>query len=805
MNWLFKDIAIASRILKNDSLFSLLSILVIAVGSGLAIFAFSLSNTIVFKPLAMNDQQAIYLVEASVKGEAELGGKVQYADYHDLAAQSSTLNNIGAYYLESAVVGMEQSSERFSAAIVTEQVFAMTGALPLAGRLFNSQDRVIGSAKTVILGEKIAQQVFRDSTAAVGKNIRINGEPHQVVGVMAQDFEFPVRQHLWLPMREAYHEQNRASGQRVAVIAQFNADQSTQSVSAELDSLAARYAQAYPQSNAGRGFYLAEFKAGIIGESGVSVLTMIMTAAFVVLLLSCVNVASLLSVRANQRIKQTSVQIAMGAPRYRIITQIISEAFVICTLGALLGLTISLLGLQATQEALNSRDDIPFWWQLGLDIDTLLMTFMVILVASLLSSIWPSIQSSEGNFNHVLRDGTRGALGKSAARFSYFVVFIELTLSFVILVYSGLQLAQMDFINSTDYGTRTVGITVGEISFEQRSIDNYGSPNQFYNEIQTRLGQINGVESVALTTSLPGNYPRKYHYQAFGQDRANIKDYPYVNPIYVSDNYLDTFEIKLVAGRMLDSRDWVDGVNNVIIEDKFAEQSWPGELALGKRFRIYDGETPGEWMTVVGVVSHVIYGQVQSNAYYRYSFYAPLVKSDRKHFGIGLKTLGQALPHQLIREAMYKVDQQVPVYRIKSMDNVIKGNAGGVKLLSVLFTLIAIASLILSASCIFAVIAYLVTQRQHEIAVRQALGADDGVIHRLYIKNSLIQYLVASICGLALAYVVSQTVDTTDFATMVPVVFVSVAVLMLLLVLAATAIPVFRTLRKEPYEVLSNI
>jgi putative ABC transport system permease protein len=806
MYWLVKDLRVASRILKNDPWFSLLNILVIAVGSAMVIFALSLSNTTVFEPLAMNGSAEIYYVEATTKGEAELGGKIHYSDYVFLKEQSTSLVNVGAYYLNSVAVGMGKSSERFSAAYVTPEMFEVTAERPLTGRVFNPEDGIVDSAKIVILGEKLAAQLYSSMDAAIGQKLAINGQMHQIVGVLAQQFEFPVRQQLWLPLRELNNQNDRTKAARVAAFAQLAPGVRVETAITELDNIAQRLATLYPQSNRDLGFYLSEFKKGIVGESGVSMMNIILTAAFVVLFLSCVNVASLLSVRGNKRIKQTSVQIAMGAPRYRIIAQIVAEAFLICSLGAAVGLFLALFGLRVVQELINGYDEIPFWWQLGLTSSTVLSTFTVILVASLISGIWPALKSSEGNFNQVLRDGTRGALGKSSAKFSYVVVFIELTLSFVILIFSGLQVAQMDFINNASYGVTVENRVVGRIDYQKQSVDSFGNESQLLGAISDRLKQIDVVEHVAFSTTLPGSFPRKFHYQVEGVELSHVGAYPYVNPIYVSDNYLTLYDIKLIAGRALDSRDNVEGVNNVLIEQTFAEQAWPNASPLGKRFRCFDGDKPGQWMTVVGITSHAIYGQVQSNALYRYSFYAPLSKTDNKSFGVAIKT--SAIPNELyqqLREKVYQVDQNIPLYDLKTQKDLIKENAGGAKFMSGLFSLIAIAALILSGSCIFAVIAYLVSQRSHEIAVRQALGAHDWNIHKLYFRKSFVQFVIAAIIGLGLGYLVSQFVDTTEFAAKVPLVFAAVFFLMLGLVALATVVPVGLTLRKEPAEVLKDI
>jgi predicted permease len=806
MGWLLTDLSMACKILKKDGWFSLLNIIVIAIGSAVAIYAYSLTSNIAFSPIAMNGGKEIFMIEATVKGESESGGKVEYADYIDLKKRALSIDNLGAYYIDNARVFIKDSNQRFSAAYITPEMFSVTGQLPLAGRAFNNQDMIKGSAQIVILGEVIAKQMYGDANNSIGKNININGVLHQVVGVMPHDFEFPVREKLWLPLRAEYQEFDRTKAARVAVFGQLGVGQTQSSVNAELNTIASQLALNYPQTNQDIGFMLFELKMGVIGEDNTNMMKMVLSAALVVLTLACVNVASLLSVRASKRIKETSVQIALGAPRYRVISKVLAEAVIICCLGAVLGMLLCLWGLQMTQEAFNSVPTLPFWWQVGLDNHTVIATFAVILFASLLSGIWPSLQSSEKNFNQVLRDGTRGALGKRSAQFNYVIVFIELCFSFVILVYSGINLARMDFITSTSYGVKTDNVVVGDLAFEQNTIDIYGSREQFYSQISNKLKTVEQVNDVAIATILPGNYPRKQNYQIEGVQLPTVDAYPHVNPIYVSNNFFNLFGMKLITGRQLDSRDDVAGVNNVVVDEKFVEAAFTDGQALGKRFRLYNGKTPGQWMTIVGVVNHVIYGQVQSNAYYRSAAYIPLSKSEQNKISVALQVgsmPGDIYPQ--IRQRMYDVDKAVPIYSLMTLNELIENNSGGARFMTAIFSTFALAALVLSASCIFAVIVFLVSLRQQDIAVRRALGSTEWGIFRLYLQNVGIQYLIAASVGLSLAYMVSQTIDTVEFAAQVPWVFVSVSTLMLLLVIVATLVPLAMTLRKEPYAVLGDL
>lgn len=806
MGWLYSDFLYGFRILSKDKGFSLLTVLVISIGSAIAIFAYSLTSNLMFSPLQFDNQKPLYQVEASKKGEVQSGGKVNYADYVDIKSQVSGVQNLGAYYTRSASVGIGNVSERMDLVAVSREMFDVTGTLPTLGRMFSQEDMQVGGNRVVVVGEQLATQIYQNSQLALGKSLQIDGDQYQVVGVMPQAFRFPVQHQIWVPLREKYQQHNRTQGERVAVFGQLSDGQSAESVAAELEAISQRLAEQYPESNSDISFGIQTYKQVVLGEGAGTIMTMVLIVAAIVLLLACVNVASLLSVKASRRIKETSIQIALGAPRFRIIGQIVIQALIVCTLGTCIGLVLCFWGLKATQEALALLMELPFWWTFSLDSHTVAGAGVVIVLSSILSSIWPALQTSEGSFNQVLTDGTRGALGRRSVRFNYVIVFIELTLSFIILVYSGLNVAKMDFINSTGYGVKTDNILIGSLSFEPRHVNNHSSSVQLAETISARVAALDAVEDVAVTTQFPGTYPRKLHFQPEGLELAELNGYPYVNPIYVSRNYFDTLGIKLHQGRWLDSRDDIEGVNNVLVDVLFVQEVWPDENPVGKRFRVYEGNQAGPWLTVVGVTGHVVYGQVQSNALYRYSAYYPLSKTEATDLGLIMSLQGNSSDvQQAIRQAIYQVDSSLPIYEVNTMQSLIAKNSGGSRFMSSLFFVFAIASLVLSGSCILAIISFLVAQRSQDIAVMQALGATEGHIVRLYLRNSCIQFAVAAAVGLPLAYLASQTIDTVEFASMVPATYLVVVAMLLTLVLVATILPVLRTLKHEPYETLTQI
>lgn len=802
MEWIICDLSRSVRGLLRDRWFSLLTVAAIAMGCAAAIFAFSLSNTMVFAPLKMNSERPILAVEATTDGALESGGKVSHSDFVDIKSQQTVFSVLGAGYTDTATVTLDSTAERFRAAIITPEMFDITGVSPQAGRPIATTDTKQGAIDVAVISHNLAIAVFGSAEQAIGEPLYINGKRHDVIGVMPAAFAFPVDHQIWLPLRESYQEYERDSATRLMVFGVLKNGVSMEEAGAELKNIAERLRLNYPETNRNAGFAALPFKQWLIGDA-VAAFYMLLTAAAIVLLLACINVSSMLSARANKRIKETSIQAALGAPRYRIMARTMLESAVVCAIGALVGIVLAALALDGMQSAINLIKPTPFWWLLGLDVTTAGVTILLVVLASLIAGIWPAIQSSEANFNQVLRDGTSNALGKKSARFNQVILLAELSLSFVVLIYSGLRLSSMLFIMGADYGVTTDNILTGKVILTEQVSEGPARAN-YLERLERELTSLPDVDAVAMTTTLPAEYPRKYPYQIAGDERAHIDDYNVTNPIYVSTNFFEIFDVSIVQGRGLDSRDDTDGIQNVVVSELFSEMNWPGkETVVGERFRIYDGSRPGPWLTVVGVVPHIVHGQVQSNAYYRTSIYRPISAAPASNVSLALSSSNLDLTlRESIREKAFEVSKYVPVVDIKSMNEIIADNSSGAVLVTTLFGVLAVASLVLSATCVFGVIAYLVTQHRQDIAVRRALGADESAIYRLYLKKGVVHFCIAAAIGAPLAYVAITTINLTNISNTVPLVFGGTFALLFSVLTVATVVPVSGVLRRQPYDVL---
>ncbi len=806
MSWLIKDFLLALRGLINTPQFTIMNLILVIVGSAGIIFTLSLSNQILFSPLTMNDQSEIYLVEASIKGEAEQGGKVQFADYYELKQHTKKLANVGAYYISSSSIEVDNRLEQLSSAHITPEMFTVTGQLPIYGRAFTKNDLQLQAERVVLLSEQVARLITPDSANIIGQTLRVDGENYRVIGIMPSNFKFPLKQQVWFPLREQYQEFDRSSGQRVAVFAQAAQSVSIEAMQVELSDFSSYLALKHPNTNRDQGLGVTPYKIGTMGEQIATLVKILLSAAAIVLFLACSNVTALLSVKASKDVKSTAVRMALGAPKYRIFSRFIIESFTISIIGCFFGLILCLFGLKFVQESFNNFGTLPFWWELELDASLLLITFIIVLLSTLLSGLWPALQSLEGNFNKVLRDGTRGAMGRAASYFNHTVIFFEIALAITILIYTTLKVASLDEIVKSDYGVKTDSRLVATLSLSTQVAASDNSRRSYFSELSTALLALPEVEQVTFTSIAPGIYPRKIHYQVEGVVLGEVNAYPYVNSIFVKDNYLKVTEIELSAGRMLDSRDDVAGVNNVVIDEKFAAENWPGESALNKRFRLYQGDKPGSWLNVIGITNHVVYGQIQSNALYRSTVYLPLSQFEGTQLNLIAKVSNQNNDLiNWIRQQGFKVDPLTPIYEMKSMNQLIEDNSYGPKFVTTLLVIFSIAALLLSSIGVFGVIMYQISNRSNDIAVRRAIGATNARIYKRYLKLSTVLFAFAAVFGVTLAYLGSFTIDTNGFSHLVPFFFTIVVCLMFVIVIIATLIPLKRGMRQELASVLREL
>jgi predicted permease len=795
------DLKYAVRMLLKKPGFSLVTIGVMATGFALCVYMLSFIQTTMLRPLPFEGGEDMAVIEAMVDGVGWNGGSIEQYEYHSIREEAQSFSEMGWYYTGTANISDGESSVRYSGAFAEPEIFPYTGIQPVLGRVFGDDDTQIGAIPVAVISHLMWQDYFAGDDQIVGRKIKVNGTQTVVVGVMPEGFRFPTAQDIWLPNPEDVNAVKKGLGAGGVVFTKLKPGVSLDEAQLELSAIMKRLEERYPDSNNGVGAYIATFQENMMGTGVRPIVTTMILAVFFVMALACFNVGNLLLARANERSKETAIRLALGAPAGRLVLQMMWESIIICTCGAILGVLLAALASEMTQSALPNMMPvaIPYWWDMGIKTDVLLYTLILTITTALATGLLPALLMVRSDFNAVLRDGTRGAVGKKSGHINRGLVVAEVALSCTLMIVSSVLYLLLDQANHADYGANTDNVLTARLGLPGDIYSGDGERYRFFRDVINEVATIPGVESVAAMSSLPSAYTGSENVLPEGMEIID-GNYPRVSFAIGSVESLETLQMRLLQGRWFDSRDLADTLAVTVVTDTAADRLWPGEDPIGKRLKNLSSETD-EWLTVVGVVKHVIHGQPFEPTRRNPTNYRPMSQSPERFMSIALRThTDPDLYRDQLLKALARVDNEIPAYSITSLNDRIKRSTGGMDFLNKNFVVFAFAALLLAATGIFGVLSNTTQRRTQEIGVRRAIGADDQNIMHMLIKQGGILCAVGLMIGCPMAYMMSNVFvgmlgsENSSYQFMflvVPLVITGVVGL-------ATWMPARRAIRMEP-------
>ncbi|KGJ88036.1 ABC transporter permease [Thalassotalea sp. ND16A] len=804
MKWLF-DVKYAYRMLLKNPGFTSLTVSVMAAGLGLCVFMLAFISSIVLRPLPFADGEHMYVIEAEVDGVLYNGGSILLHDYLDIKEQSQSYETLGAYYSATANLSNGDRAERFSGIVTEPNMFSFTSTDPIIGRTFNDQDAIEGAQPVTVIGYEVWQNYFSNDQQIVGKSVKLNGVATTIIGVMPQGYKFPMAGQLWLPMKEDGKRLTRAESPNVSIFALKKTSVSLAQATQELQGIMAIAEKNFPETNGKTSAYITSFQKNMMGNGSEMIIGLMLTAVTFVLILACVNVGNLLLARANERAKETAIRVALGAPRARLIMQMMWESVFICTLGGLFGLFIAAWALELMDAFLPNMLPmaVPFWWAMTLDAKLIYQSILIIITTAFITGIIPAWKMSRSDFNAVLRDGTRGAQGKRAGRVNRILVILEVALSCILLSLSGVLYVVLQEVNNTDYGANTGHKLEARIGLPEATYENEQDRLQYFQRLVERLQTIPGVSGAGAMSNLPGNGT---WYRAFQPEGFEITDkqYPRTGESISFTGSMQALDMRLIEGRYFDSRDRVDSLPVAIITDSMADKYWPEQSSLGKRFK-YVNDEDAPWYTVVGVVNHVIHGQPYSMIKHRTTAYRPYTQANRRFMSAFIDVQGDPDEYRAaFNAAAAKIDPEVPTYNMMVLKEKIRRNIGGMSFIRDLFGVFALCALLLASSGIYGVLANSTSRRTQEIGIRRAVGASDAKVMSMLMRQGWIQLIIGLVIGIPLAYLASQGIvqlvgpETNNYYF----VFAAIPAIITLVVSSATYFPAKKAIALEPSSAL---
>jgi putative ABC transport system permease protein len=793
------------RVLWKSPGFTLVTILALALGIGANSAIFSVVNGVLLRPLPYpTAERLVFLSEWS---QQVPNMSVSYPNYQDWRDQGTGFEQLAAFRSAGFTLTGAGEPEQLSAREVSWNFFPALGVAPAVGRNFTAEEDKPGAQRTVLVSYGFWQRRFGGNPAVVGQPVTLNNESYTVLGVLPQTFEWQAQVDVFAPLGlHADRMQDRDSHPGIYLIGLLRPGVTVEQARAEMDTITARLAAQYPKTNEGNRYTLTTLQNRATQDIRAALLVLLGAVGFV-LLIACANVANLLLARAATRSKEIAVRTALGAGRWRIIRQLLTESVLLSVAGGVLGLLFALWGVDALLAVLP--EDIPrlLVMNIGLDTRVLIFTLGVSILTGLLFGLAPAIQVSKANLNEALKEGGRSATGGAHRNWVRSVLVVsEVALSLLLLVSAGLLMKSFLNLQRADIGFNPDGVLTMRVPLPEARYKENGQIENFYRALLQRVEHLPGVQTAALTRGLPMNGGIESGVTVEGQEITNLKDTVVAVNLTCSPDYFRAMEIPLVKGRYFTDQDRTDTQPVAIIDEQMAGRFFANADPLGKRIKLGGAASPFPWMQIVGVVRHVKhYGPDEEGRVelYRPYFQLPNVPDAQFNRSMLLVARTAGDPAALtgaLRNAVRELDKDQPVSEVQPMARIVAASVAPQKFATWLLAVFAAAALALAALGLYGVMAYSVTQRTHEIGVRMALGAARRDVLRLIVGQGMRLTLVGVGLGLVGALLLTRVMKSLLYGVSAadPVTYGGVALLLALVALLACLLPARRATKVDP-------
>ncbi len=800
------DIRFALRALARSPGFTATSVLMLAVGIGLCIYMFGAINAFALKPLPFADADRLVHFEYTEAREPSRNIALAHLDWLDLRDRQQVLDTLAAYAQGTANLGgIEGAPERLAGAFVSSEVMPALGVRPQLGRGIEAADTAAGAPRVAVIGHRVWQLRFNADPAVVGRQVRVNGEATTVIGVMPENFGFPVAEAMWLPLSSDRTVAASDAALRVKTFGRLREGvtlpQASQAFDALMLGLAAERGMPLRGDRAKLEPFAHEFIMPQIRDATAAMFVVVL----MVLLIACANVASLVLARFAARARELGIRSALGASRRRLVVQVLAETIVVAMLATVLGYAGADVAARVFDASMSADSQLPYWVDFSLDMRDLAFCAGIALASALLAGLVPALRAGRVDVQASLRDGSAGSLGGGKRR-GRFLVGAEVALCVVLLVCAGIAVRSALHAQETELGVRTDDVLTGRIALFESTYPDAASRTRFVDALQARFAALPGVQRVGFASTLPLMGYERQDYARVGDVVAEGERRPQAWASSIDDGFLATFGIALREGRVFDARDTAQSPRVAIVSASFAAAAWPGQSALGQRVQLSPKSPGSPWLEVVGVVadsSQADYVQSGASAAYRGdgNVFRPLAQEPPAFVSFALHTTGdQAALSQAVRDAVRAVDADLPVYWLQPMSQWRRSIFWGAELLANMFGAFAAFAVLLAASGIYAVLAFDVAARTREIGVRRALGASARSVLAMVVRRGAVQVVAGIAVGVPLAFVFARVLDTMMFpgSRADPLVYVVVVAVLALAVAAATLLPARRALRVDP-------
>jgi len=802
------DLRFAFRQLLKNPGFTVVAVLTLALGIGANTAIFSVVYGVLLKPLPYREPEQLIRVFESSAGAPKF--PMSAGDFQDYREQNTTLAGLALYTRQDLELSKDDKPELLSALRISSGFFDVLGVRPMLGREFRREDEAPGNHHVVILSNGLWQRRFQSDPGVIGKPIVLTGEAFTVVGVMPPGVPHVGGDYRSMPHGETVdfwwpvtlRPQDSRGSHYLNAVGRVKPGVLLEQTSADLSVIADRLARQFPDTNGGFRIAIQALHEEIVGRARTTLLVL-QGAVFFVLLIACVNVANLLLARSAAREREMAVRAALGAGRWRVARQLLTESLLMAAVSSAAGILLAQCGMIALAKL--GSEQLPRLQGVHLDEHVLCFTLALTLLTGLLFGLAPALQGGKANLNGLLKEGGRTGIGGRQRRLRDTLVAAEVALALLLLVGTGLLVRSFWRLQLTAAGFNPERVLTAVVSLPYASYSNRTNSVRFHRQLLERLAARPGVESVGLTSDLPWTgYDENNSFSIEG------KTFPPNNGPggryhFVSSDYFRTVGVPLIAGRFFNSDDSLERQPVVLINRSLAERYWPGENAVGKRITFTSEPKEQDWRTVVGVVGDVKDHPDSSAAVP--AFYWSLAQIPIRQVTLAVRTTAEPAGMLVaVRDEVHKLDKDVPLADVKTLEMIAARAVAGRRFTFWLAGGFAATALALAVIGIYGVLSYLVAQRTREIGVRMALGAQSRDVISLTLKQGMGPMLVGVALGLAGAFALTRLMSSLLFEVSAtdPETFVVSALLLIFVAWLPCWLPARRAARVDPMEALRH-
>ena len=805
-----QDLRYAGRTLRRSPGFTAVAVLTLALGIGATTSIYTVLDAVLLRPLGVADAERL-VVLSEVRDDAPVGERpmnaVSPANFFDWKEQSKSFSDLAYYTQWPRNLTGDGEAQEAQVQLASANLFSTLGVRPALGRTFRPDEdddtgEGLAFGEVAVLSHHLWRSRYGGDPAIVGRTIRVDGDPFTVVGVMGPDFRvLDQKPDLWIPLGVA--PGNRTSqGRFIVAIGRLKPDAPLERAQTEMSGIARRLRERYPDFNTGWGVALTPMREQVVGQVRPALLVLL-AAVGMLLLIACTNVANLLLGRAIARRREIAVHLSLGATRGRLVRQLLTESMVLSLAGGALGVAAAVVGTRALVRTLPESVQLPRLDLVAVDGRVLLAALAITLLTGLLFGLAPALVSSRTDLQASLRDASRGHTGgRGSTRLRGGLVVAEVALALMLLVSAGLLMRSFQKMQAVDTGIRPEGVLTMRLSLSSDAYEPDEAKRGFVDRLIPALAGLPGVSSAGTVSHLPLTDGKLGH-TAFRPDRPAPKpgEEPSADIRVVGGEYFAAQGIRLLRGRVFDGRDNAQSPPAFIINERLAREQFPGEDPVGKRLaypwpELIEGE-------IVGVVRDVREASVTEEP--APALYRTLSQWTNANVNVVIRATGDPLALAgAAREAVRRIDPNLPVASVRTMDEVVGVATARSRMSSYLLAAFAGLALVLAGIGLYGIVSYAVTQRRGEIGVRVALGAERGNILRLIVRQGMVLTLIGLAVGLVGALALTRLLRSLLFGvtTTDPMTFLVVPLILGAVALLASYLPASRAARVDPAIVL---